>query len=465
MIVSFFQTITRPIFGSFEREEYKKFLRLGLIFATILGTYWTIRVLKNVVFFKLVGASFVPFAKTASLITLFPLLIFYNKLLDRYPREKMFNILAIAYGSLFLVVSCLLLITQAAPDVIAARSGLALFATQSIGYSWYVVTETFGSLVVALFWAIASDITKPESAKKGFYFVTALGQIGSIIAPGLLSRLPGLLNLQTDAIVLFIAALFTFSLYFSMTWFFARTPKNLLESFNDGAVNEQEIEKENKPSFFEGLKILFTHKYLLGIFTVISIFEIIATIFDLNFDLLASATHSGAALTAYIGDYATMVNVVAFICLIAGIGNITRFLGVSVALILMPIIIGCALFGFVSLHSLQFLFWLMVGSKAINYALNGPAMKQLYIPTSKDARFKAQSWIEMFGSRSAKGSGSIFNMSLQPLQSRFGEVVGRAKYITFISYIGFVLVACWFVVAIFLGRTYNKAIKEKKIIC
>ena len=32
----------------------------------------------------------------------------------------------------------------------------------------------------------------------------------------------------------------------------------------------------------------------------------------------------------------------------------------------------------------------MVGSKAINYALNGPALKQLYIPTTTDVRFKAQ---------------------------------------------------------------------------
>lgn len=63
----------------------------------------------------------------------------------------------------------------------------------------------------------------------------------------------------------------------------------------------------------------------------------------------------------------------------------------------MPVIVGFALFGFLSLNSLSFLFALMVGSKAINYALNGPALKQLYIPTTPDVRFKAQAWISLIG--------------------------------------------------------------------
>jgi len=465
MILSFFQTITRPMFGSFEREEFKKFLRLGLIFATIIGTYWTLRVLKKAVFYKLVGAAFIPFAKTASIIGLIPILLVYNKMLDRYPRERMFNLLALIYGTLFLIVGGLLLVTQASPEVIAARTGFAFFGTQAVGYGWYVLTETFGSLVIALFWAISSDITSPESAKKGFYFTTAIAQFGGILAPKYLGMLPKLLHFQTDAIVLFIAALLTFSLYFSMNWFFKNTPKKLLESFSHHATNEKAVEKEQEPGFFEGLKILFRHKYLLGIFAAISIYEIIVTIFDFNFDLMVNANYSGAELTAYLGDYGSYVNIVAFACLILGISNITRWLGVSVALILMPIIIGGAFVGFISIHNLQFLFWLMVSSKAINYALNGPAMKQLYIPTSKDARFKAQSWIESFGSRGAKESGSIVNMSLNPLVSRFGQVAGRIKYINLVSWIGLILVGFWFVVAIFLGNTYNKAIKEKKIIC
>ena len=462
MLLSFFQYISRPIFGIFEREEFKKFLRMGTIFATIIGTYWTLRALKKAVFYKLVSARAIPFAKTASILALIPLLFFYNKLLNKYPREKMFYILSIMYGSLFLFFGTLLLFVQASPEVIASRTGLALFGTQAVGYCWYVLTETFGSLVVALFWAIASDTTNAESAKKGFFLVTALAQLGGVFLPNILTQLPKIFGFQTDAIVLFVAAGLSFTLFFLMRWFLVKTPKHLLETFH--GVNENKKE-ESEPGFFEGLKILFSNKYLIGIFAAVSIYEIIVTVFDYNFDLLAGATYSGPELTAFLGHYASYVNIVALLCLLLGISNITRILGVSVALILMPIIIGCALFGFISFNSLNFIFWLMVGSKAINYALNGPSMKQLYIPTSSDAKFKAQSWIEAFGSRAAKETGSLFNMTLLPLQKAFGEVAGRAKYIALSGWFGFGLVAVWLGTAVFLGKTYNKAIKEKKIIC
>jgi AAA family ATP:ADP antiporter len=130
----------------------------------------------------------------------------------------------------------------------------------------------------------------------------------------------------------------------------------------------------------------------------------------------------------------------------------------------MPVIVGCALLGFLSLDSLTFLFGLMVGSKAINYALNGPALKQLYIPTTPDVKFKAQAWIETFGSRTSKQAGSFFNMSLAPLQTAFGAA-GRSYYLIMSGVVCFPLLGLWLIVAIFLGRSFRKAIQGNTVIC
>jgi AAA family ATP:ADP antiporter len=107
----------------------------------------------------------------------------------------------------------------------------------------------------------------------------------------------------------------------------------------------------------------------------------------------------------------------------------------------------------------------MVGSKAINYALNGPAMKQLYIPTTPDVRFKSQAWIETFGSRGSKGIGSGFNSLLGGFQKALGEAAGRARHVALSSYFGFAMVALWFFIAIYLGRTYKQAVDQKKVVC
>lgn len=464
MIIQLLQTIARPMFGSFDREEFKKFLRMGTIFALIIGSYWTLRVLKDSIFINLVDKHQIPWAKTASLVFLFPLVIFYTKLLDKYSREKMFYILSAVYGIATLIFAVFMLGgVQAPAEVIAARTGLAFYGTKVLGYLWYVFVESYGSLVVALFWAFAADITSPDSAKKGFSLVVAIGQLGGIVGPFFISGLPKRLGFSTSAISLIVCSVFILSLMWLVRNFLTVTPKNLLESFH--GKNEASAEKEQEPGFFEGLTLLMKHGYLIAIFGAIFIFEMIVTIFDFNFKVLASDSFKGVELDAYLGQYGTAVNTVALVCLLLGINNITRILGVGVALALMPIIFTGALYGFVTIDSLNFLFYLMVGSKAINYALNGPAMKQLYIPTTHDVRFKSQAWIETFGSRGSKEAGSIFNMSLGYFQRTLGPVLGRARYIAIGGYMCFSLIIVWFFTALYLGKTYKKAIDEKRVVC
>jgi AAA family ATP:ADP antiporter len=461
-MLKFFQWICKFNFGVFEKEEFKKFLRMGLIFALIIGVYWTLRPLKDAIFIQLVDKLHLPFAKTVSVIALLPLVMFYTKLLEKNSRERMLKILPMFYGITVLAFSVLMYIAQAPADVLEARSTLPFLATRALGYLWYLFVESFGSLVVALFWAFSADTTEPTSAKRGFPLVVAIGQIGGIIFP-YIGGLPHRLGLTTDTLSMVILGGLILLIIPVVKYFLRATPKTLLKSFEGS--NEKKVESEQEPGFLEGLKLMLKHKYLLGIFAANFIYEVVVTIFDFNFKVAAGTEYVGVELSRYLSSYGSSVNVVSLACLLLGISNVTRFLGVGVALAAMPVIVGLALFGFLSMNSLSFLFYLMVGSKAINYALNGPALKQLYIPTTPDVKFKAQAWIETFGSRASKEAGSLFNMLLAPLQRAFGEVVGRSHYLMMSGFFGFPLLALWFVVAIFLGRTFKRAVHEKKVVC
>ncbi len=48
----------------------------------------------------------------------------------------------------------------------------------------------------------------------------------------------------------------------------------------------------------------------------------------------------------------------------------------------------------------------MVVIKGVGYAVNNPTKEMMYIPTSKDAKFKSKGWIDTFGSRFAKAGGA-----------------------------------------------------------
>src|SRR5271156_1089914 len=97
-VLSFFQRICYFNFGNFEKEEFKKFLRMGLIFALIIGVYWTLRPLKDALFIQLVGKLSLPYAKTISVIALLPIVMFYTKLMDKMSKEKMLLVLPAFYG-------------------------------------------------------------------------------------------------------------------------------------------------------------------------------------------------------------------------------------------------------------------------------------------------------------------------------------------------------------------------------
>lgn len=462
-VLKFFQFVCRFNFGNFPIEELKKFLKMGLIFSFIIGIYWTLKSPKDAIFIQLVSSYHLPMAKAVSVVTLFPLVMFYTSLLEKNSKERMLIILPSFYGIFILAFSIIMIFAQGEPGDISQKSSFAINSREILGYLWYVFVDSFGALVVALFWAFAADTTEPEQAKRGFPLVVTIGQIGGIIFPFTIGGLPHRLSFETDFLSIFILGILTLLIIPLVRYFLKTTPPNLLTSFK--GKNQNQICLKQESGFLEGLKLLIKNKYLLGIFFANFIYEIIVTIFDFNFKLSASTEYTGVALSNYLCIYGSSVNVVSILCLLFGISNITRFLGVGTALALMPIIVGAALLGFLSLNSLPFLFLLMVGSKAINYALNGPALKQLYIPTTPDVRFKAQAWIETFGSSLSKQTGSIFNMSLAPLQKTLGPLAGKSHYLLLSGSICFPLLFVWLIIAIYLGRSFKKAIKDNNVIC
>lgn len=448
----FLQKVITPIFGVFEREEFKKFLRLGFIFLLVFGTYWALRGLKKSIFFKLDDASQIPYAKTLSIICLMLMIFLYNNLQNRYPRERIFYVLCVFFSGMILAFGIAFYYVQASPELIALRDGLPLVATHILGYVWYVFVESFGSLFLASFWAIATQITNPDSAKKGFSLVVAFGQIGGIVLPIILGVVSHELPRFHDMIPVLLCCVSTAALFFMMRWFLKVTPSYLLRNdFDATAKNVQDIEAHQRSGTFAGLSILRKSSYLWSILGVIGFFEIIGTIFDFRFDCAAQAAlGKGAELTAYTLQYASFVNIVALILLLIGANKIMRYINVKTALSVVPLIFGGAIVSFFMFDSLSFLFWLMVCSKAINYAVAIPANKQLYIPISEKARFRAQAWVETLGSRGGKEMGSVLNMLFKPLA---------------LGFISLGIAAVWFFVALFLGKTYHKALEEKKLVC
>lgn len=451
MIIGVLKRIAQTLWGKFEsKQELMKFLLLAIIMGLIICVYWSLRPIKDTIFYVIVGGNYIARAKIVSLLVSFPLVIFYSKLIDIFGRQKVFYILTALYSlSMFAFAWAF------------AHPTIGLLNTVSswdryIGWAWYAYVESFGSLIVALFWAIATDVTLPEAAKRGFPLIAFFAQLGNIFGPKMVGTALKSKVFATSAPIVFICGCTVLVVGLLMKLFNTVIPQEDLKGYSS---KNPEASKE-EAGFLEGLKLLLTHKYLLGMFVIVSTYELIVTIIDNHFKRCTFETYAcEAEVGAYLADYGYWTGVVALLCLIFGISNIQRKLGMRVSLFTLPALVSLAVITlWLNPYSLSVLFWIMVASKAVNYAFNQPVLKQLYIPTTEDTKYKAQAWIEAFGSRTSKAGGA----AVADWRDSFTTI---AQYITMTSLLSFGLIGLWFVIALYIANRFDKAIKENKVVC
>jgi AAA family ATP:ADP antiporter len=223
----------------------------------------------------------------------------------------------------------------------------------------------------------------------------------------------------------------------------------------------QAEDKKPKTSIIEGAKLLFTKPYLIGIFSIATFYEVIGTIMDYQMKILARNAYTvkgvfnERAFASFMGLFGQATNVLALTLALLGTSYLMRRFGLTFCLLVFPISVGCVLSYVYFNPMLMTVFAAVVAIKGLSYALNNPAKEMMYIPTSKDARFKTKSWIDMFGARSAKGTGSLINNTFKSSASSL------MLYGTLIS-LG--LVGVWIVAALFVGRTFNRLVKSGKVV-
>lgn len=430
-----FSRLTRALWGELSGEELKRFGMLSLTFLFIIGTYWLMRPLKDALFMKIVGKLWIPYAKIASLVFIVPLILFYSKLVDLFAKHKLFYVITLFYSVFFLILAYAL----QHPTIGLANTVASPY--RALGWTIYLGIESFGSLVVALFWSFVASTTDTASAKRGYGLIIAGAQIGSIAGPTL-ATFAELIGLpQLAAIVALGIAIVPL-----MIFFFVRM-------YPSAAVEKVSEKKSTGP--IEGLRLLLSKPYLLGILGVATLYEIIGTILDYQMKFAADEVyHSPEKVTWFLGLFGQSANALALVFALIGTSFFIRRFGLTFCLVAFPVTIACVVTYVWFNPSLWTLFGAMVAIKGLSYALNNPCKEIMYIPTSKDVKFKAKGWIDVFGGRSAKAAGSGIN-------AFFTEMVDLMFYGSIISLgvIGF-----WILIAFYVGRTNARLTEEGTII-
>lgn len=448
--------VVHYFFPDLKHEESRKFTLLGITGFFVVGTYWLLRLLKQTIFLKVAfpeslgwaehqGLLFQPTAKFLSPFVVLAVVLIYSKLVDLVKKQQLFYIICSFYGLFFATLAGLILIKEWYGAAALGKSILG-----SVGWVSYFAIESFGSLVVALFWSFTNSITKTESAKRGFPLIVSLMQFGAIGGSVLL-----LFSKSIGAMwpLIALASLFIFAVIAMIAYFMRVMPASQLIGNEAAAATEKK-----KDGFFEGftsgLTLLVTRPYLMGVLVVSTFYEVASQIMDfqLHKQAVACPLFSDAiAFTRFEGMLGVGVNSLSFLVALLGTSYIIKRIGLRLSLLVYPaaFIVALSLLflafkaGCVGTTLLWITFAAMMVVKGMSYAFNNPVKEIMYIPTSKDAKFKSKGWIDMFGGRFAKSGGaritSLYKHDLSELM----------VYGTFFS---FGIIGIWIIAALYVGK-------------
>jgi len=447
--------LLRTFWGDLTTSELKRFGFLAAILALIVGNYWLVRSLKDALFADLVGYQWQPVAKIVSpIITVF-FVMGYGKLINHFAKHKLFYILCPFYGISFLTLSYF----AANPAALSLPETSILYPLfgwipgKVMGWFTYVMIES-SCLVFVLFYSFMACVTKVVSAKKGYgmvFFFFFLGMIsGPLIVVKYAQRVgsPALLTLGGCLILL---------VPFLVKLFMKVIPL-------DNQAKPQTAEKQKpKTGFLEGIKLLFTRPYVAGVFVVSAFYEIVGTILEFQMNMIATSYMKRDMLAVFRAQFGIGAGILAATFALLGTSFFMRKFGLRFCLISFPSMIGiivCSIFisrffGATDYQYMWTIFASMIAIKGLNYTLNNPTKEVMYIPTSKDIKFKAKSWIDVFGNRTTKGIGggvnTVFRTSLPDLLL-YGTIISLG------------VVGIWIFVAHFVGQKFHKLHEENRIV-
>jgi len=276
---------------------------------------------------------------------------------------------------------------------------MAIAAGWQVGVPYFLWIGIFNLMVIAQFWAFAADLYTPEQGKRIFPLIgvgSSLGAwIGSVRAGQIVATLGTGRLLVAGAIILVICA-------FLARWAYRVRPRV--------AVTAAAAVEEEKPlGKQDGFAMIFGDRYLMLIAALAVILNVVNTSGEYLFGRyvveMANATHGSgpegaAAREAFIGgtysQFFSTVNLVGFVLQMFVVSRAIKFLGVGTALFIHPAV---ALSGYLLMlraPSMTTITYVKVADNSLDYSLGNTTKQALWLPTSREAKYKAKQAVDSF---------------------------------------------------------------------
>ena len=415
------------------REEWPLALLMFGYFFLVITSFWILKPLKKSAFitfyresgfdlwgWQLNGSQAELIAKVLNMVVALAAVTIFTLLVRSFRRQQLTYI----FSAFFAI--CYVLYT---------------FVLDSAGdwtiWSFYLFGDLYSTLMVATFFAFLNDSVDPGSAKRLYGLIglggVAGGAFGSTIVRAQIKFLSYAewlwICLGVGAIIALIAMLA------------GRRVEGL-----EQAEPKAEPKAEENPAL-EGARLVFRSKYLLAIVAIVGLYEMVSTIMDFQFTATVEHFLSGDDIGVQFSTVYALTNWVAlFVQFFLTSFVMTRF-GVGVALLFLPVAALAGSVGFMIFPILWMGSLLNTTDNGFSYSINQSSKEVLYVPTTRDEKYKAKAFIDMFVQRFAKALAVGLSLVITTIFAGFESV----RWLSLFT--GLILVL-WIVAVRYVGRAF-----------
>lgn len=285
-------------------------------------------------------------------------------------------------------------------------SNLLVFYTLGIagtkeGVAFYIWVGIFNVFIISQFWAFANDIYTEAQGKRLFAMIGIGASLGAWLGAQAASDLVKRFAFSPYQLQLIAAAILVVCVGITVL-------VNRIETKHE--VPEMAKHAEEKLGPENGFQLVFQSRYL----TWIAILTVLLNIVNSSGEFLLGSVVSAEAkqlfptdsaaqkqyIGAFYGSFFAGVNLLGFLLQSFAASRIFRFLGVRGAMYILPVIALMSYSVLAVAPLLAVVRFAKTLENATDYSLQNTLRQALFLPTSRDAKYKAKAAIDTFFMRS-----------------------------------------------------------------
>lgn len=311
-------------------------------------------------------------------------------------------------------------------------------------WSFYLFGDLFSTLMVATFFAFLNDSVTPDAAKRLYGLIGLGGVVGGVFGTTTVRVLIARISMVGWLWVCFGLGLLILVVAFGAGRRIEKDPPPEPEA----APAEVEEKAKGNPAL-EGARLVFGSPYLLSIVAIVGLYEIVSTVMDFQFTSTVAHYLSGPAIGKQFATVFAITNIVSMLVQLFLTSFVMSRLGVGVALMVLPVAALAGSLGFMALPILVMGSALNTLDNGFSYSINQSAKEALYVPTTRDEKYKAKAFIDMFVQRFAKAVAVGVSLGITMVFREFSSL-------RYLSGFTIAVIALWIFAVLYAGRKFRE---------